>query len=206
MKHPTFHVWLICDYVKLFSRIYVHDSWFWGPWCMHFQRSCLSSSSQNSWPHNLACISSHKLQPCSSKGSFSSTLGSGVGGGLPILITTTFPELRAILLSLVTQWGNKRSDKRLCEGVFKWYSCRSSILSYLWAGLTSSALPSWSKCSFSAYLKLVVQSLSHVWLFCDCMDYSPPGSSVHGISQASLLEGVAFLSPASYGDRHEDFL
>ena len=34
-------------------------------------------------------------------------------------------------------------------------------------------------------------SLSHVWLFCDPMDCSPPGSSVHGISQARILEWIA---------------
>ena len=34
-------------------------------------------------------------------------------------------------------------------------------------------------------------SLSGVWLFCDPMDYSLPGSSVHGISQARILEWVA---------------
>ena len=35
-----------------------------------------------------------------------------------------------------------------------------------------------------------VQSLTHVRL-CDPMDYSPPGSSVHGILQARILEWVA---------------
>ena len=38
-----------------------------------------------------------------------------------------------------------------------------------------------------------VQSLSHVGL-CDPMDCSPPGSSVHGILQAKILEWVAMLS------------
>ena len=33
--------------------------------------------------------------------------------------------------------------------------------------------------------------LSHVQLFCDPKDYSLPGSSVHGISQARILEWVA---------------
>ena len=33
--------------------------------------------------------------------------------------------------------------------------------------------------------------LSRVQLFCDPMDYSPPGSSVHEISQARILEWVA---------------
>ena len=32
--------------------------------------------------------------------------------------------------------------------------------------------------------------LSHVWL-CDCMDCSPPGSSVHAILQTRVLEWVA---------------
>ena len=32
---------------------------------------------------------------------------------------------------------------------------------------------------------------SSVWLFCNPMDCSPPGSSVHGISQARILEWVA---------------
>ena len=33
--------------------------------------------------------------------------------------------------------------------------------------------------------------LTHVWLFSDPMDCSPPGSSVHGISQARILEYIA---------------
>ena len=32
------------------------------------------------------------------------------------------------------------------------------------------------------------QSLSCVWLFCDSMDCSPSGSSIHGIFQAKILE------------------
>ena len=37
----------------------------------------------------------------------------------------------------------------------------------------------------------VVLLLSGVQLFCDLMDCSPPGSSVHGNSQARMLEWVA---------------
>ena len=33
--------------------------------------------------------------------------------------------------------------------------------------------------------------VSHIRLFGDPMDYSPPGSSVHGISQARILQYVA---------------
>ena len=35
------------------------------------------------------------------------------------------------------------------------------------------------------------QLLSRVWLFCDPMDCSPPGSSVNGISQARIVECIA---------------
>ena len=40
---------------------------------------------------------------------------------------------------------------------------------------------------------LCTWSLSRVWLFCDPMDCSPPGSSIHGLSQAVILEWVAIL-------------
>ena len=33
--------------------------------------------------------------------------------------------------------------------------------------------------------------LSHVWLFCNPMDCSPPGSTVHGVLLARILEWVA---------------
>ena len=38
---------------------------------------------------------------------------------------------------------------------------------------------------------IVFSLLSHVWLFSDPMDCSPPGSSVHEISRARILEWVA---------------
>ena len=46
-------------------------------------------------------------------------------------------------------------------------------------------------CKFIFISEFVVWSLSRVWLFCDPLDCSPPGSSVHGISQARILEWVA---------------
>ena len=41
------------------------------------------------------------------------------------------------------------------------------------------------------FVIVIVQLLSHVRLFFDPIDYSPPGASVHGISQAGILEWVA---------------
>ena len=43
----------------------------------------------------------------------------------------------------------------------------------------------------------LVWLLSRVQLFCDPIDWSPPGSSVHGISQARILEWVAIPLPAA---------
>jgi len=37
----------------------------------------------------------------------------------------------------------------------------------------------------------VLRCFSHIWLFVTHMDCSPPGSSVHGILQARILEWVA---------------
>ena len=48
--------------------------------------------------------------------------------------------------------------------------------------------------NISSLSYFVVQSLSTVRL-CDPMDCSPPGSSVHEISQARVLECVSFPSP-----------
>ena len=51
------------------------------------------------------------------------------------------------------------------------------------------------KCQYSGLWLLTecvhAQLLSRVWLFVSPMDCSPPGSSVHGISQARILEWVA---------------
>ena len=43
----------------------------------------------------------------------------------------------------------------------------------------------------SSCVYVFVLSLSHILLFCNPMNCSPPGSSVHGISQARIQEWVA---------------
>ena len=50
----------------------------------------------------------------------------------------------------------------------------------------------------SFYFAAVVQSLSHVWHFCNPMDCNPPGSSVHEISQARMLEWVSIFFSRSH--------
>ena len=52
-------------------------------------------------------------------------------------------------------------------------------------------------------LFLLFSSLSRVQLFCDPMDYSLPGPTVHGISWARILEWVAIsFSRGSSQPRH----
>ena len=60
-------------------------------------------------------------------------------------------------------------------------------------------ISTWAQCPYRLIITqrlkivsfvVVVQSLSHVWLFCKPMDCSPSGSSVHGISQQEILEWV----------------
>ena len=51
----------------------------------------------------------------------------------------------------------------------------------------------WAPEAWCLYLSVCVCAFCHcrVWLFCKPMDCNPPGSSVHGISQARILEWVA---------------
>ena len=45
-----------------------------------------------------------------------------------------------------------------------------------------------------------VKSLESCLTLCDPMDYSPPGSSLHGILQARILEWLPFSSPGDLPD------
>ena len=45
---------------------------------------------------------------------------------------------------------------------------------------------------------VAVWTLSYVQLLCDPMDYSPPGSSVHGIPLARTLQRLPFPSPLAW--------
>ena len=55
---------------------------------------------------------------------------------------------------------------------------------------SQSAIENWDSL-LNKGLKVKVKSLSLRPTLCDPMDYSPPGSSVHGILQARILEWVA---------------
>ena len=61
-----------------------------------------------------------------------------------------------------------------------------------------------SNCHAFIAVVVVIYLLSCVWLFCNPMGYSLPGSSVHGILQVRILEWVAIaFSRGSYWPRVE---
>ena len=67
-----------------------------------------------------------------------------------------------------------------------------SLVFFHWGIVASQCCVSFCFCTMkriSYALALVVQSYPTL---CDCMDCSPPGSSLHGILQARILEWVAF--------------
>ena len=84
------------------------------------------------------------------------------------------------------------------DGTVLWF--KLCIFGWIWKGCSKPCLP-W-KPIYIYYtdthicmhvLFVVVLSLSHVWLLCNPMDCSLPGSSVHGISQ--YWSGSIFPSP-----------
>ena len=56
------------------------------------------------------------------------------------------------------------------------------------------------KCAISVVLLVVISSLSHVLLFCNPMNYSPPGSFICGISQQEYWNGLPFPTPEDLPD------
>ena len=56
---------------------------------------------------------------------------------------------------------------------------------------------------FKSLISACACMLSHIWLFCDPMDCSLPGLSVHRISQARILERVAICSCRGYSQSRD---
>ena len=79
-----------------------------------------------------------------------------------------------------------------------------SLFPILWENRAVSQTAEWGSwdheelivCSKTTNLRVCVhaKSLQSCSIFCDPMDYSPPGSSAHGILQARILEWVAMPS------------
>ena len=87
----------------------------------------------------------------------------------------------------------------LCLKMWEWVA---TILFCSWSFLRRKAF-SLSPLSMMLAVSLsyvCVRSVARVWLFGNAMDYSPSGSSVHGIFQARMLEGLLFPTPGHLPD------
>ena len=88
-----------------------------------------------------------------------------------------------------SKWPQGKSSQLRVERL----DSRASWVTHLQGATGFKAKLLWDWIRWLSQVFVAVQSLSHLWLFCDSMDYSPPGSSVHGISQARTLERVCQL-------------
>ena len=79
--------------------------------------------------------------------------------------------------------GHKRWRQRECTGGW-----RTDTTQYMHRRVCAAALQLWGQYSLVCFC---FQLLSRVQLFADPINCSPPGSSIHGISQARILEWVA---------------
>ena len=68
-------------------------------------------------------------------------------------------------------------------------ACKKPLLKLMYLPVNTCIIN--NKCLYSPYCCLVAQSCLTL---CDAMDYSPPGSSAHGILQARILKWVAISS------------
>ena len=87
-------------------------------------------------------------------------------------------------------WLPPKPLNRNTQPTRAWWSAKTSR----W--LSQSSTQPVSLYLFILYLNIYVHAklLQSCPTLCDCMDCSPPGSSVHGISQAGILEWVAISS------------
>ena len=90
-----------------------------------------------------------------------------------------------------------------CDSQWEITSFNIFITNHLWTLSYSSVFCLLHSFCYGSDL-LLFQSLSHIWLFCDLLEYSAPGASVHEISQARILEWVAiFFSRGSSHPRNQ---
>ena len=83
-------------------------------------------------------------------------------------------------------------EGRRLSGIPKFINCAKNCFAVCTVVMT---MGSSLQLFFFKSMCMWAKSLSHVQLFCDPMDCYPPGSSVHGISQARMLNELPYPSP-----------
>ena len=82
------------------------------------------------------------------------------------------------------------------------YLISENLCSYVLSGFTSCLRHENNSRPCCSFLKVKSESevIQSCLILCDTTDCSPPGSSIHGISQTRILEWVAFPSPGHLPD------
>ena len=98
----------------------------------------------------------------------------------------TFPASRRVLVPPeVFLWEEIMSFSKIKHKIQHKQRCPEEFYSLLLSGATASSKNSWQ------HMPVYAQLLQSCPTLCDPVDCSPPGSNVHGIFQARILEWVA---------------
>ena len=106
--------------------------------------------------------------------------------------------LRTVAQETTSQVGLRNCSEEVREkpgfvGVFFWGKARGVVEHEKNTGNHKKQMSETN--DFCSFLCVHMCSVAHLWLIlCDCMDCSLPGSSVHEIFQARILEWVAISS------------
>ena len=99
-----------------------------------------------------------------------------------------FPACRKIVFHETDPWCQKYWGLLPLASIWKWANGESSHTIVVLISAAVAWIP--SPLLLAKKIPVCVLVLSRVWLFCDPLDCSSPGSSVQGISQTKILEGV----------------
>ena len=83
-------------------------------------------------------------------------------------------------------------------------TCRQQLWDFSATIKSHKPIPHNKSCFIHAYVPVCVQWLQLCPTLCSPVDFSPPGSSVHGILQAGILEWVAMPSSRGSSRPRED--
>ena len=96
---------------------------------------------------------------------------------------------KANLPAILDAWyGGQAQGQAICDVLYGDVNPGGKLTSTWYNSLSELPAATDSRSNLAA---VAAAALSHVQLFCDPMDSSPPGSSFHGISQAKIMEWVA---------------
>ena len=113
------------------------------------------------------------------------------------------PEIRACAISCRCLWRPSVLSLKFQRSTCGWAAAVSEDAEWMFWVITFQCIPTkmnmtcHPRCSPRVYRKVKVLVTKSCLTFCNHMDCSPPGSSVHGILQARILEWV--IIPFSSG-------